>query len=326
MEYYTMDNPNQEPSNEAMDINEAASAFNSIFEPQLEAAEVTETPEQLAEKLIVEEQEAERTPNVAEEGADGTQLIPLEIDGKVIELTKEQLAEAYKNGLRQQDYTRKTMELSEQRKAAEAEKTSLKEERSKYAEKLNNDLILMDGMLQEQSKINWKELLATDPVEYLKQDRIFRERQAEFQKSQQELVKIQQLHQVEQAKQQADYISKQQEELLAKLPDWKDPVKAKTEKEQLRAYLADKHGFTEERIASIQDHQAVILLRKAMQYDALMERATTAKTKVQSLPPKVERPGNGVNANKDDAQTRAINRFQKSGRVEDAAAVFSTMF
>lgn len=313
-----MDSPSQE-SNNTLDLNQAGSLFSDMIDP---VAKEPETPEAAAERLATEEAaRPEAESGTTEEGA---HTIPVEVDGKTIELTREQIAEAYKNGLRQADYTKKTMEVSEQRKAAESETAAARQERQQYAEKLNNYAIQLQGVLQEQSQINWQQLLDADPVEYLKQQHLFQQRQAAYQNAQQEQGKIWQQQQAENAANQQAYLAKQQEELLAKLPEWKDANKAKAEKEQLRTYLQDKLGFSPEHVAGVQDHRAVLMARKAMLYDSLMERAQTATKRVATLPTKVERPGNG-DSKPQDGRTEAMKRLSKSGRMEDAAAIFSSM-
>lgn len=313
-----MDNPSQESSN-TLNLNQAGSLFSDMIDP---VEKEPETPEAAAERLATEE--AARPETEAETTEEGAHTIPVEVDGKTIELTKEQIAEAYKNGLRQADYTKKTMEVSEQRKAAESEIAAARQERQQYAERLNVHLIQLQGVLQEQSQINWQQLLDADPVEYLKQQHLFQQRQAAYQNAQQEQGKIWQQQQAENTANQQAYLAKQQDELLAKLPEWKDANKAKAEKEQLRTYLQDKLGFSPEHVAGVQDHRAVLMARKAMLYDSLMERAQTATKRVAPLPTKVERPGNG-DSKPQDGRTEAMKRLSKSGRMEDAAAIFSSM-
>jgi hypothetical protein len=128
-------------------------------------------------------------------------------------------------------------------------------------------------------------------------------------------------HQAEQAQQMHAFIQTQQQELLAKLPDWKDESKAKAGREAIREYLI-KEGFDAKALDNITDHRAVVLADKARKYDEMMSKANSAAKKVSQLPQKVERPGSGESQTL-DKRTAEWNRFSKSGKVEDAAAIFS---
>jgi hypothetical protein len=149
------------------------------------------------------------------------------------------------------------MEAAEQRKAAEAETTKAREERQKYAQGLQQAQALLTAQLQEQSQIDWQKLLDTDPVEYLKQQHLAQSRQAKLQQIAQEQQHLSARQQAEHAQQMHAFIETQQQELLAKLPEWKDESKAKAEKAQIKDYLKAQ-GFEDQALDSISDHRAVL--------------------------------------------------------------------
>ena len=314
-----MDNPGSESS---IDTNEAGALFSSLMggEP---LEKDTADPESAAERLLNEEAGNEPESDSEPEVEASDERIPVEVDGKTIELTKAEIAEAYKNGLRQADYTKKTMEAADARKNADAESSAAKQERQEYAQKLNNYAIQLQGTLQAQSQINWQQLLETDPVEYLKQERTFTQRQAALQQAQQEQGRIYQQQQAEQADSVKQYISKQQQELLAKLPEWKDTAKLKAETSAIKEYLSVQ-GFNADELNNVVDHRNVIAYMKAMKYDALLARAGNATKRVAAVPAKVERPGGGTP--QQTGTVDAMKRLSRSGSVDDAAALFSRMF
>ena len=319
-----MDNPAAESSNE-LDPQQAADAFSSLLAGEPIDKKMDESPEAAAERLAAEElaSKNQETPPAQDAQADqaGAEKIPVEVDGKTIELTKAEIAEHIKNGMRQADYTRKTMELADTRKAAEAETIKAQQERAAYAERLNVFAIQLHGAIEQQSKIDWQKLLETDPIEYMRQERIFNERQAAFAKAKSELAQFQEMQQAEQQKHLGEFLSNQQQQLVAKLPEWKDAAKRTAESAAIKQYLAQE-GFTPEEIGSFVDHRQVVLSRKAMLYDNLMERASKATQRVATVPTKVERPGNGDNGSS-ERNAEAMKRLTKSGRIEDAAAVFA---
>lgn len=314
-------------SESALDVSQAAAGFAEIFsETPKEPAKEPVKAEEVKEAPVPAEEGADAEPEVEAEGESETppeETVTIEVDGKTVELTKAELADAYKSGLRQSDYTKKTMEVSEQRKAAEAEITKARQERETYAQNLQQQTALLSAVLQEQNKIDWQQLLDTDPVEYLKQQHLFQQRQAALTQAQSEQQKVWQLQQAEQAENVQKFLSQQQEELLAKLPDWKDESKAKAEKSALRDYLKET-GFNDNEVGQVQDHRHVIIARKAMLYDQMMAKAKAAAKQVQNLPQKTLRAGTGESPNL-DKRGALFQKFNKSGSVEDAGRLFASI-
>lgn len=312
------------PSNASLSVRDAAALFQAPEpkqEPEAKAAE----PAPVEPEKVPEAPQAEAEPNEQEEaGAEDSEKVTIEVDGKPLELTKAQLAEAYKSGLRQADYTKKTMETAEQRKAAEAETAKAREERQKYAQGLQQAQALLTAQLQEQGQIDWPKLLEADPVEYLKQQHLAQARQARLNQVLHEQQQLSARQQAEQDDASKAFLREQHEALLAKLPEWKDDAKAKAEKTRIADYLKAQ-GLSSEQINNMTDHRAVLLSRKAMLYDQMMSKAQAAAKKVAALPQKVERPGGGETS-ATDGRTTAMKQLAKSGSLRDAARVFENLF
>lgn len=317
-----MDNSSGE-SNVSLDVNQASAAFENFFS----APEEVKSDEPLVDTEIDLKQapaEVPEAPPEPEQDAPADEPVTVKIDGKDVVLTKEQIAQAYKDGLRQADYTKKTMEVAEQRKTAQAETAKAQQERATYADNLNRMAAQLEGVLEVQQQTNWDELLKSDPVEYLAQQRLAQQRYAQLQQVNQQRGLVEAQMKAESEKAHQSFIESQQQELLAKLPAWTDEAKAKAEKEAIRAYLS-KEGYDDKALQNVSDHKAVILARKAMLYDQMIEKANAAAKKVQALPTKVERPG-VADQNNVDRRTASIQRFNKTGSIEDASRAFSSMF
>jgi hypothetical protein len=311
-----------------------ADAFAAHFENSAaadpdKAAPVAESAEDAAARLAAEDvatSDKEQQDGGQQDNKDVAEAEPqkfkIEVDGKPIELTAAEMAEHYKNGLRQQDYTRKTTEAAETRKAAEVEAAKAREQRDTYAQKLDQFSQQANYELNALAAQLTDELLQSDPVDYLSKQRILQTRHAELQQAQQELQQINGQRQQEAEQAFRTQLQHQQEQLLAKVPEWKDEGKLKAEAAQIKDYLA-KQGFAPEE-ANFVDHRAVILARKAMQFDALMDRAKDAQAKVAKAPPKVERPGTPAQA--PDGRTSTMKQFAKTGSRADAAKAFAEMF
>lgn len=315
-------------------IDQAASAFASILNPSAEPEAAKPAPVQAKEpekkQEVTQETGDESEEDIAarlaaeEENVQGKQpeedTFTIQVDGKDVQIKKSELPELYKSGLRQADYTQKTMGLAEERKATEAQANQAKAEREHYARELSNFMITNESLLREQEKVLTQELLNSDPVEYLSQKRIFELRQAEMGKAQQELQRLQAQYQQEQTAAKKAYDAEQLEKLYAKLPEWKDAAKVKADGEKIRDHMM-ANEFTPDEIGNLGDHRVILMARKAMLYDSLMARAKEATKKVAAAPTMVERPG-VPQQNTVDNRTRAMKDLKKSGTIDAAANVF----
>lgn len=310
-----MDTPSSESN--ALTVDGAAQVFSAMLEPQ--PTEELKEDTAAEETPPVAEPEAPAEPEAAAQDDEG---VTIEVDGKTVKLSKAELAEAYKSGLRQSDYTKKTMEVAEQKKAAQAEIERAHAERQEYAINLNRMQAQLEGALQEQAKTDWEALLQSDPVEYLKQQHLFQQRQAALQQNYQQQKAIAEQTAAERQKAMQSHVQEQQEQLLAKLPEWKDAAKAQAEKTALTNYLLEQ-GYEKDAVGNITDHKAVILARKAMLFDQMMAKASAATKKVSAAPQRTVKPGVADNGDGLDKRTAAFKQLSKTGRVEDAAALFA---
>ena len=305
-----MDNPTSESSNEPLNVDSAADAFSAILNPEPVEDKET-TPEVKAE--------AETVEAVAEETPESEPMVTVKIDGKEVEIP---LKEAINGYQRQADYTKKTQEVAVEKREVEAEKVRIQQERTHYAQNLNRMQLQIETGLQEQQQIDWQALINDNPQEYLRQQHLYQQRQAQLQQVYAERQKLDAINQAEAIQQHRHNLMQQREHLLAKLPDWKDEAKAKAERDALKEYLV-KEGYSANDVEAVADHKAVILARKAMLYDQMIAKAQVATKKVVNVP-KIEKPGAGISPSL-DKRGQAYQRLSKSGSIDDAAAVFASL-
>lgn len=311
-----MDNPSPESSTTPLNLDGAAAAFADILEPK--AAEATEEAQQTEAAATQEQPAAEATD------APDVEMVEIDVDGYKVALPKDKAEKLEAERLMQADYTKKTMAAAEERKAAQAQSQQALQERQAYAQNLARMQAQLEGALAEQNQsVNWQQLLETDPQQYLQQKHLWEQRQAALQQTYAQQQHLASIHQAEQHQRFQSHLQAQQQELLAKLPEWKDESKAKAEKVALREYLLSQ-GYDAQSVSNVADAKAVLLARKAMLYDQMISKAQVATKKVATLPSKVERPGSGANPSL-DKRSGAFQRLSKSGSVDDAAAVFATL-
>ena len=316
-----------------MNMDQAVQALAAILpeegqqdggETQESSSDEEETAALSDDSLDTEDASSEETDGEQSELEEDTQeddkpqVFTVKVDGKEIEVSLDELQKGYS---RTQDYTRKTQQVAEVRKAAESELQAIRAEREQYAQLL--------GALSEQVKaaaepqIDWDRLYREDPIEYVRQREVMRdnkERAAAIDAEQQRLFQI---AQEEQVKQLQTVKVKESRALLEAVPSWKDPAKAKAEKTMLIEF-GQKMGFTPQELGNIYDHRVVLALRKAALYDQMQAKRQVIKP-VTNNGPRPAKPGAAGRVSQMSDSVRAKQRLAKTGRVEDAASAIELL-
>jgi len=246
----------------------------------------------------------------------------IEVDGE--EITIEELRSGH---LRQKDYTRKTQELAEHRKAVEAKDQEMDRERAEYAQLLP---ALAERIQQEaKQEPDWDTLYDTDPVMAAKAERQWRKEQegrvAQLQAVQAEQQRMQQIEAQKREQMQQSYLEQQRQILPDIIPEWRDKKVAATEATQIRDFLLGE-GFSEQDVSGMSNATLVKLARKAMLYDRGETRANEVKAKPKKPRAKILKSGSRASQPKrTSAAQEAQNRARKTGRVNDAAAAIKAL-
>lgn len=259
----------------------------------------------------------ETDPEQSEEDEDSEeeeqpQVFTVKVDGKEVEVTLEELQKGYS---RTQDYTRKTQQIAEVRKHAEAELQAVRAEREQYAHLLG----ALEAQVQQatQPNIDWERLYQEDPIEWVRQREVMRENQEKNAAIQSEKQRLSQLSQQEQMQHHQMVLQQEQEALVAAIPEWKDSKKAAAEKAML-VQFGQKAGFSPDELKNVLDHRAVVLLRKAALYDQMVSKRGQIKP-VTNNGPRPAKPGAAGRVSNNTEALRAQQRLAKTGRVDDAA-------
>ena len=246
----------------------------------------------------------------------------IEVDGE--EITIEELRSGH---LRQKDYTRKTQELAEHRKAVEAKDQEMDRERAEYAQLLP---ALAERIQQEaKQEPDWDTLYDADPVMAAKAERQWRKEQearvAQLQAVQAEQQRMQQIEVQKREQMQQSYLEQQRHILPDIIPEWRDKKVAATEATQIRDFLLGE-GFSEQDVSGMSNATLVKLARKAMLYDRGETRANEVKAKPKKPRTKTLKSGSRASQPKrTSAAQEAQNRARKTGRVNDAAAAIKAL-
>ena len=323
-------------------ITEAQEALLGLMEPEKdkpkdEEAQPTEEEESIEEtqdESLEEgsEDEAEEPDEGEEEESEETDdgeeedpLYAVTVNGEEHEVTFDELLRGYS---RQSDYTRKTQELSNDRKQMESlqqqynsEVSTIQAERQQYMESLNQIIANSSAGLDKFANVDWQSLKYTDPIEYVTKKEEVREAQEKVQSMQQEQYNAQHRHAEESKKLRTQILQEEHGKLSAALPEWGEPEKQKKMATEIRDY-ASSQGFSAEEINSLVDHRSLLVLLKASKYDA-MQKADVKSKKIKNKP-KVIRAGKGRSSGDESKSKRTarMKRLQESGHVRDATSLF----
>ena len=242
---------------------------------------------------------------------------------------KVNLTELMKGYSRESDYTKKTMDLSNQRKDVESMQENLKKEfeavkssRNQYAQQLE----VLSKNLKQEENIDWENLYQTDPAEYVKLKADSDRRKETLGLAQQEQMRIQQEQRSEQEQVYNNYISNERKILAEKLPVYADKDKGAEFTKRLSSF-AKESGYSDQEISMMVDHRAVLLLADAYRYNQL-KKTKLSGNKVNKAPRIVTSNASNVSEDSDRKQNvdKRMTRLKKSGHVRDAQSVLKEMY
>ena len=318
-----------------MTVADAASALDQLMLPldgeqqKTDKARLTEDNSEVAvsvdEELDVQDdelsdettEEQSELEEETEEEEQPTEVYTVKVDGKEVEVTLDELQKGYS---RTQDYTRKTQQIAETRKAVEAEAGAIRAEREQYAQLLG---ALKQQLESTEAPVDMDRLYNEDPIEWVRQSEVMRQKQDKLAAIQSEQQRLSQLTAQQRAQEMNAHLATQQEALIQAVPEWKDSKKAQAEK-ALLVEFGKKIGFSDDELKNVYDHRAVIALRKAALYDQMMSKRGQIKPVINNGP-RPAKPSAAGRVSTTTEATRAKQRLAKSGRVNDAASAIELL-
>ena len=286
--------------------------------------ELQETEAELTDDSVVDEQDAEEP--VDEQLDDDTELFTVTIEGEDREVPLNELISGYH---RHATYTQKSQQLAQERsqleeqlKAIEPERQALRSQYHEYAEVLDQLQQFMTAAGQP-ANIDWDTLERENPVEWLRLKEHERQREHEVRAVREERVRMQDILNDENTKDMQERMSSEKILMLEKIPEWKD-AEVQLEDQKKMVEYGRSLGFTDEELNMIYDHRALLALYKSWKFDQLMngDKVQAAKSKIGSVKSGNRETVRHTRSRKQKAQ-RA--KLKETGKVEDAAALFSQM-
>jgi len=244
-------------------------------------------------------------------------LYTVKVDGKEVEVN---LEEALKGYQRQEAFTKRSMELAEQRKAFAAEAAETKQLRDAYAQQLE----LLQTQLQQTSlteEPDWTALknegYSTDDIFFAKTEWDKQQKQAYEVAAERHRIGQQQAQEHEAHLKQ--HLTNQRVEMLERIPEWRNDETREFERKEVIKYAQKRVGFSEEEISSASDARAIELLYKAWKWDNLMEKKPTTKKRTRQAP-KMAKAGQPATKREvaNRSKRKAREQFEKAGTVDAA--------
>jgi len=302
-----------EDSNEQPETVEAEAEDSADYE---EAAEATE--DEVVDADEVEADDDEEVEVDEEELEEEAQYYTVKAAGEEKQVTLDELMQGYQLGA---DYTKKTQEVAEQRKAVEAELKAVEEAkqvRDTYAQRLQAiEQFLTSG---EDSPEDLAAMKENDPIGYAVKVAELTEKKEQLAQVRAEQQRLAQQQQAEQQQTMAKLVQQEAQKLSQVLPEFSDPAKGEQIRNEIRNY-GKSAGFTDQELSQVYDSRHVLMLHKAMMYDKLQKSKPNVTKKV-SKAPKMVKSGTKVKEGSRDIRKQQMNKLKQTGKARDAAALF----
>ena len=304
---------------EVPEEQEALEAIEETLDEEVEdEADESDESEEAEEESEAEEAEEE------EDSDEQPQTIKLKVNGEELEKPLDEVIALAQQGV---DYTKKTQEVAEQRKALEeyAQTIQVQEQAFQQQVQLQNALIsdvaqlqAVDNQLAQFNDVNWQELSDTDFVEAQKLFFTFNQLQQQRSTLATQLTEKQQYLQAQQAQSIAEKVEKGKEVLAKEIPNWS------RETSQAIILTGKEYGFTDDELSMVVDPRHVKVLHDAMQWRKLQSN-TAVKNKVSQAKPVVKPGSKDTKQEATSAKRQVRDQLRKTGKSDLAQKLIEDM-
>ena len=267
----------------------------------------SETEEVIEEAISSENKQIETEVTEIQESPKPS-LHRVKVQGQELEVSLDELKAGYS---RDSDYRQKTHALSQDKKSLEEQKQSLNQTYESRIRELNDLIGTANAYVSQSSKeIDLSKLYEEDPVAAAKADFQMRQQRDHLAnlKSQSDRIKGQQYN---------EYLSEQKRLAATKIPEYGDPVKAVTFKNQLKISLND-YGFTDAEINTISDHRLLMVVKDAMDFKNFKAQKPVTSKKVVAAPKVIKSGISKGDTGKREIVNEKLSRLKRTGKIQDA--------
>lgn len=328
---------------ESLTIDQAAAAYSKAMAPkevqpdQSKGAEQEPSDDTTDEELPEgdEPQSEEDDGETAEDdqAEDGEDVKPESEQGRFVadnakvrlpDGTVTTIAELKSGSLRNADYTRKTQEVSEQRKAVEAQSEALKASQQQIEQMREYNIALVKSIIPPEPDPQKANPASPnyDPAGYQAEEVAYRQWAQHLAYLESQQTQAQQERAKKATETEKETADREWNTLVEKLPHLKDAKRVDPFVADLRKYATETYGFKPEEMKAIAlDHRLALALNDAIKWNKLQASKANVQKKVEGRPP-VQKGGKRLNPAEAQARraTDAMTRLKETGRLDDAVA------
>ena len=298
-------------------------------DPDAESAETGDEQEGSQEQEGIDAAVLAQVLGIEDEGIavdeEGRPLFTVKVDGENRSVALPELLRGYSG---QEVFTRKSMQLSEERQQFEQQKQQELDTFTTKAQVVDQVLAEhQEEVLAQYNQENWEELRRTRPDEFAARrteyaelyQKIGQRRQA----VQHEVVQAHQKAQEEMLQKRQEFAIREGQELRSKVKEWDTDEKAAKGAQAIDVFLRETYGFTPEDLANTTNHRAYLVALDAMQWRLQQKQEPVVRQRVVKAP-KVLKPGVPTTAGERKRVTtaRVVKRHKAEQTVDTAAEAF----
>lgn len=225
----------------------------------------------------------------------------------------------------------RVQKATEQAQRLDAAYSAVANERAQAMQALHGVLFQVQPEIAEFQKVDWIKLAQENPAQWAAQQARLQDLQNRSNLAQQSIATLQQQQQADTEKRMGAKRLEEDQRILEKLPEFRDPAKAQAFVRDVAKYF-ETMGYAPAEIPQLgswmsTDHRLVLMARKAMLYDRAQAARTEAATKrvappasnVRPLRP-AARPAGGARDDASQAELTALHgNLAKTGSTQAAA-------
>lgn len=243
-------------------------------------------------------------------------------DGRVVSV-----ADLKQGSLLMPDYTRKTQEVAEQRRALETQSSTLKQQETQVAQDRDYVAALLQSIVPQPPSPTKADPNSPDfdPVGYQAERAHYEHWMTHLQTLDQAKQRTEQERQAETRKTEAEVRQREWAALTAdgKAPDLRDEKRLTRFVAEVKEHGA-AYGYSPQELARLPlDHRQSLVLRDAINWRKLQAQKPKVEKKIEGRPP-VQRGGKRLSPGHHQAReaNAAMERLNQSGRLSDGVAAF----
>lgn len=301
------------------------SAISQLIKPETEeqpeeAVEVEEDLEEEGQEEYEPEQDDEVEEDYeedAEEEADSEEpeTFTVKVDGIEQRVTLEDLKQGYSGQQYVQQGMQQVAEMRKQFEQIAGDFLNEREQAKAIFAQVQNMQIPSAPVPPSEEKFS------SDPVGYMEAKMKYDREANEYQ---QKIAEVQQaLAGNSEAEQQARnaYLQREMDTLRQVIPDFADPEKAQTLRNNMLSVSQETYGFDPQEIAAITDHRVLRVLHDAIQFRAAKGGKEQAIKKAKAKPKRTVKPGAKKTASNQNSERQARSKLKRSGSIQDAMSL-----